>query len=108
MTESSDSASKALRVNDNGVVGVVSRVDEMFENLFKSKKLKNDKSEISTHFSDIRAIGEPIFLTLNVKKTFNLLKQAFIKALIFRHFDLKCHIRIETNVSGYAIGGVFS
>ena len=32
----------------------------------------------------------------------------FTKALILQHFDLECHIWIETNASNYAIGGVLS
>ncbi len=32
----------------------------------------------------------------------------FSKALILRHFEPKCHIRIETNASGYVIGGVLN
>ena len=36
------------------------------------------------------------------------MRQAFFKALILHHFDPERHIRIETDVSGYAIGGVLS
>ena len=36
------------------------------------------------------------------------MRQAFTKAPILRHFDPECHIRIETDASGYAIGGVLS
>ena len=48
------------------------------------------------------------FLTLKAKLAFTELRQAFIKAPIFHHFDSERYIRVETNVSGYAIGGVFS
>ena len=48
------------------------------------------------------------FLTFEAKKTFIHLWKPFTKALILRHFDLKCHIWIETDVSSYAIGRVFS
>ena len=41
------------------------------------------------------------FLTLKAKK-------AFSKALILYHFDLECHICIETDVSRYTIIGVLS
>ena len=51
---------------------------------------------------------EPKFLTSDAKEAFNRLRQAFTKAPILRHFDPECHIRIETNVSGYTIGGVLS
>ena len=36
------------------------------------------------------------------------MRQAFTKAPILQHFDPECHIRIETDASGYAIGGVLS
>ena len=57
---------------------------------------------------NIGATGEPTFLTPDAKKAFNQLRLAFIEAPILRHFDLESHIRIETNTSGYAIGGVLS
>ena len=53
-------------------------------------------------------MGKPTFLTSNAKKAFNQLRQAFTKAPILQHFDLECHIRIETDALGYAIGGVWS
>ena len=36
------------------------------------------------------------------------LQKAFTKALILRHFDLKCHIHIETDTLRYAISKVFN
>ncbi len=48
------------------------------------------------------------FLTSGAKEVFIHLQKAFTKALILRHFDLKCHIRIETDVSGYVISEVLS
>ena len=56
----------------------------------------------------IEVMGELIFLTSGAKETFNQLKQAFTKALILQHFNPKYYIRIETNASNYAIGGVLS
>ena len=32
----------------------------------------------------------------------------FTKALILQYFDPECHIRIETDASGYTIGGILS
>ena len=52
--------------------------------------------------------GGTDYLTPNARQAFTQLRQAFTKALILRHFDLECHIRIETNASDYAIGGVLS
>ena len=96
-TGSSDSAQKD---DDDEVVGGGGD-----RNLSKSKKSKNTKSGIQTR---IGATGEPTFLTPDAREAFNQLRQAFTKALILRHFDPKCHIRIETNVSSYAIGRILS
>ena len=52
--------------------------------------------------------GATGYLTSGIKQNFTQLRQAFNKALIFQHFDPKCQIRIETDVSGYAINGVLS
>ena len=49
-----------------------------------------------------------LFLTPKAKKAFIKLRQAFVKALILNHFDPERHIRIETDVSGYTIGGILS
>ena len=48
------------------------------------------------------------YLTPEARLAFIKLRKTFTKGLIFQHFDLKCHIRIEINVSGYAISGVLS
>lgn len=48
------------------------------------------------------------FLTVAAKLVLILLKQAFIKASIFHHFDLERYICIETNAFGYAIDDIFS
>ena len=48
------------------------------------------------------------YLTLDNRQAFTQLRQTFTKAPILWHFDLECHIRIETNVSGYAIDEVLS
>ena len=60
------------------------------------------------HIPNIGAMKELNFLTPNAKKTFNYLQLAFIKAPILWHFDSESHIRIENNISGYAIGRVLS
>ena len=75
------------------------------KNLFKSKKSKNSMSGIEKR---IGAMGKPTFLTSNAREFFNQLRQAFTKVPILRDFDPECHIRIETNISGYAIGGVLN
>ena len=53
-------------------------------------------------------VGSLDFLTPEGRLVFTKLKQVFLKILILHHFDPECHIWIETDISGYAIGGVFS
>ena len=48
------------------------------------------------------------YLTPETRLAFTQLRKAFTKASILRHFDPECHICIETNASGCAIGGVLS
>ena len=55
-----------------------------------------------------RGAEESCFLTPAAKIAFAQLKQAFTEAPILRHFDPERHIRLETDASGYAIGGVLS
>ena len=47
-------ASKLLKVNNNEVVKVGGKADEMVRNLSKSKKLKNEKSEVQTHIGALK------------------------------------------------------
>ena len=48
------------------------------------------------------------FLTPGARKAFTELRQAFIKAPILHHFDPERHIRVEADISGYAIDGVLN
>ena len=101
---SEESAPRAFRAgNDEVVGGGGGRADETVVN-----SSKNEKSRKSTRVPNIGATGEPNFLTPDAKKAFNHLRLAFIEAPILRHFDSESHIRIETNASGYAIGGMLS
>ena len=95
MLKTTGSSDLAQRDDDDEVVGGGGD-----RNLSKSKKSKNTKSGIQTR---IGATGEPTFLTPDAREAFNQLRQAFTKAPILRHFDPECHIRIETDASGYAI-----
>ena len=52
--------------------------------------------------------GATGYLTPGAKQAFTQLRQAFTKAPILQYFDSKCHIQIETDEWGYAIGGVLS
>ncbi len=93
-----------------------SGVGRSFENLLiiaklgKSKKSKLTKSKKSdlpkANFAKVNSGID--FLTSEAKKAFIHLQKAFTKALILKHFDPECHIQIETDALGYAIGGIFS
>ena len=75
--------------------------DKVREKVQKRSKSKNlSKSKKIVRSSD--------FLTLGAKLVFTKLSKAFLKALILHHFNTEHHIRIETDASGYAIGGVLS
>ena len=67
-----------------------------------------DKTVESSLLTSKNSNGATGYLTPGAKRAFTQLRQAFIKAPILRHFDLECHIQIETDASGYAIGGVLS
>ena len=48
------------------------------------------------------------FFTPKARLVFTQLRQVFVEAPIFHHFDPESYIRIETDVSDYVIGGVLS
>ena len=78
-----------------------------------SKSRKSAKSgKISSKSGNPPNFGatesEPSFLTPKARSAFNRLRLAFTEAPILWHFDPECHIRIETDASGYAIGVVLS
>ena len=69
----------------------------------------NDRKLAKSDFTiPVRGAEKYSFLTFDARKAFTQLRQAFIEAPIFRHFDSERYIRIETNASGYTIGGVLS
>ena len=48
------------------------------------------------------------FFTPKARLVFTQLRQKFVEASIFYHFDLECHIWIEFDTFGYAIGRILS
>ena len=87
------------KLGSNEVDGDEVEVDEVGNKLQKMTKSKNS-------FKSKKTVGPSDFLTPGAKLAFTELRQAFLKAPILHHFDPERHIRIETDVSGYAIGGV--
>ncbi len=72
----------------------------------KSKKWIHAKK---TEAFRVKNLGQSrIFLTADTRRAFTKLRQVFVEALILNHVDPKHHIRIETDGSGYAIGGILS
>ena len=76
------------------------KVDEVGKKGQKISKSKNLSKSKKTVVSD--------FLTPGAKLAFTKLRQVFLKAPIFHRFNPERYIRIKTDVSGYAISGVFS
>ena len=81
---------------DSGEFGD-NEIEKKAQKLSKSKNLTKSKKMVGSDFFTSRAI-----------LAFTKLKQAFVKAPIFYYFDPERHIRIKTNVSGYAIDKVLS
>ena len=71
-------AVKMFKANDYEVVRIGSKANKMVINLSKNNKSKN-----LTYMLNIEVTRKPNFLISNAKKTFNYLRQTFIKALIF-------------------------
>ena len=88
------------KIDDVEVDGGEVEVNEVEKKVQKTSKSKN-------LFKSQKTVGSDI-LTSRAKQAFNELRQAFLKAPILHHFDPDCHIQIETDVSGYAIGGALS
>ena len=84
----------ATGIDDNKVVGSSGR--------------NEGKSAKSDFTKPVRGVEESSFLNPDARQAFTQLRQAFTKALLLRHFDPERHIRINTNASGYAIGGILS
>ena len=75
--------------------------DEVGKRVQKTSKSKNPSKSKKT-------IKSSNFFISGAKLAFTELRQAFFKAPILYYFDLKHHIRIEIDVSGYAIDELFS
>ena len=58
-----------FKINNNEVVRIGGRVNQMVVNLFNQSK--NNKSRNLLYISNIEAIEKPTFLTPNIKKFFN-------------------------------------
>ena len=78
----------------------------------KSGKSKGEKPKKPSKSGNSLNFGAtesgPSFFTPKARSAFNRLRLAFTEAPILRHFDSECHIRIEIDALGYAIGSVLS
>ena len=77
------------------------------QKMAKSKKWIHAKKAEASRTRNLNS-QSGAFFTTDARKTFTELRQAFIEAPILNHFNLEHHIRIETDVLGYAIGRIFS
>ena len=93
ISEIDDGEVDGNKVNDK--IGKKRQKTSKFKNFFKSKKLSKSKKTLGSDF-----------LIFRTKLVFTKLRQTFIKSLILYHFDLKRHIQIETDASGYVISRV--
>ena len=69
---------------------------------------KGRKTSKSKNLSKFKKTVESNFLIRKARLAFTKLRQAFTKAPILYHFDPGRHIRMKTDVSGYAISRVLS
>ena len=95
-----DSSARYNGMNNVEVDGGEVRNDEVGKKGQKTSKSKNLSKSKKTVKSD--------FLIPKARLMFIELRQAFIKAPIFHHFDPEYHIQIKTNVLGYSINRVLS
>ena len=83
-----------------------------FQKLSKSEKSKGEKLKKlskSRNLLKFNAMEAGLsFLTLDAREAFNRLRLAFIEASILQYFDSECHIRIKTDVLGYAINSILN
>lgn len=99
---------KLCKASNNKLDGGGGRADKMIKILFKFKKSKKNKCRNVICISIIAGTKEPIFLTSKSKKSFNCLRHAFIKAPIFKYFDLESYIQSQIYALSYAISVIFS
>ena len=92
-------------IDGSGIDNIEVDGNEIRDNEVEKKSQKTSKSK--NLFKSKKTIGLDFF-TLRTRLAFIKLRQAFVKAPIFHHFNLEHHIRIETDTSGYAISIVLS
>ena len=102
-----------FRIDNNKIVDggddIETKSGKSNDRLDTSRKSIKPKSQTKNgYLGNTNHVGEPKFLISRAREAFNCLKQAFTKALIFRYFDLKYQIRIETDKSSYIIKKVLS
>ena len=113
MLKTSGSTESKTRPGEGGVGVGGSRAGHGRSKMDNERRVDGDKfgdDEVGTKVQKLSKSKktELGFLTPGARKAFTELRQAFIKTLILHHFDPERHIRVEMDVSGYAIGGVLS
>ena len=93
-------------LDEDEVDGGEVRDNEVGKKVQKPSKSKNLFKCIKS-FKSKKTLGLSFF-TSGASLGFTKLGQAFVKTAILHHFDSEYQISFEMDVSGYAIGGVFS
>ena len=76
------------------------------QQMAKSKKwIRAKKAEVSRAKNLSQS---DTFFTIDAKRAFTILRQAFVEALILNHFDPERYIIIEMDALGYGISEIFS
>ena len=94
--------------NNSGQNLAESKKSKNYQISAKSRKAILNKIKISVNSTMAATADATGYLTPKARGAFTQLRQAFIEAPILWYFDPECHIRIETDASGYAITRVLS
>ncbi len=104
-----EQSGQGIQVEDQGKKEPAqkSRKGQKGQKTAKSKKWIYAKKTEASRAKNLSSLSG-LFLTADARRAFTKLRQVFVEAPILNHFELGRHIQIETDVSGYAISGIFS
>ena len=82
--------------------------DEINDEVGKKGQKMSKSKNLFKKLSKSKEMVRSDFLTPVVRLAFTKLRQAFVKAPIFYHFDSERHFWVKIDISGYIIVGVLS
>lgn len=94
-------ASKSVSTGKDSIKGIDG------DNIVGSNNMDDEVNVVGVVNTGFLAFGTGFF-TLGTRLTFTKLREVFNITPILHYFNPESHIQIETNASGYAIGGIFS